>query len=139
MCLQPVTKGSWCNDHGRSKKIQFLSSWTAIFYQCCIMHAIMMISIQTWSTSLPWIITLTEVQKDFTHFCYLILKGNLDGWVCWKTYHTSITICESLKVYHSAIQNKDMLMHFKPVESVLCPYNQFLQSPDPKQLQCQQH
>jgi len=23
MCLQPVTKGSWCNDHGRSKKIQF--------------------------------------------------------------------------------------------------------------------
>ncbi len=30
-------------------------------------------------------------------------------------------------------------MHFKPVESVLCPYNQFLQSPDPKQLQCKDH
>ncbi len=23
MCLQPVTKGSWCNDHGSLKKIQF--------------------------------------------------------------------------------------------------------------------
>jgi hypothetical protein len=67
------------------------------------MHAIIMISIQTWSTSLPWIITLTEVQKDFTHFCYLNLRANLDGWVCWKIYHTSITICESLKAYYSAI------------------------------------
>jgi hypothetical protein len=49
-------------------------------------------------------VTLTEVQKDFTHFCYLNLQANLDGWMCWKTYHTSITICESLKAYYSAIQ-----------------------------------
>jgi hypothetical protein len=52
-------------------------------------------------------VTLTEVQKYFMHFCYLILKANVDGWGCWKTYHTSITICESLKAYYSAIQNKD--------------------------------
>jgi hypothetical protein len=61
------------------------------------MHAIIMISTQTWSTSLPWMITLTEVSKHFTPFCDLNLKADLDGWAYWTTYHTSITTCESLK------------------------------------------
>ncbi len=44
------------------------------------MHAIIMISTQSWSTSLPWMITLTEVSKGFTPFCDLNLKADLDGW-----------------------------------------------------------